>query len=91
MIQRKKHMKNQKQFELFPDQSGAHSDDQHIDAEQESGGEQKLDERAALWEAEKEVFGTKTDEEKKKAKEMLKSFIKEEKRRIFGKADDELL
>lgn len=53
-----------------------------------SGSDETKDvsaEKAALWEAEKEEFGFKTDREKRIAKERTKSFIAEEKERIFGK------
>lgn len=87
-------MEKPQQFDLFKEPPKVA--DEALEAESFEGmSPQSPEDRAAQWEAEKEEFGTKTDQEKREEKKRLKEFIATEKERIFGKdekkKDDELL
>lgn len=86
-------MEKPQQFDLFKEPPKAADD--VPDEELPENTEQQGADKAAIWEAEKEEFGTKTDQEKREEKKRLEGFIATEKERIFGKdekkKDDELL
>jgi len=92
MLKRKKHMEKPHQFDLF-EKPEIEKDEDTIKAGEETEVFQRREQQEVVtaWEAEKEPGGFVTDEEKKKKKKELRMFIKAEKRRIFGKNDDELI